>query len=289
MGNKKLCKCGCGQEIENRKSHGKIVMFIHGHNSRGYMKYKNIKKNKHLGYVFGVLCGDGCITNSRHIQLGVCDKDFAEAFQRAVYKMFGFTPNINSYFRKTNFLESGCLVYRVCFNSKELADLYENKFKYYAEKYSRSFIRGFMDSEGSITLRRNNRVSIRAHNTDCDLLLFIKELLKKNKIDCSIRRVGKLKSGKTYFRIHIYNIVEFKNKIGFSISRKQTRLDKVTKNSKRIRHYSLNDYKKVLDLRNNNLTFQEISNITNVNRRVAINWCLLRSRPRLVKFIERET
>jgi intein-encoded DNA endonuclease-like protein len=95
------------------------------------------------------------------------------------------------------------------------------------------FIRGFFDSEGTVSAKK---YTIRAYNTDFNIIKFVEKLLLKIGITPSDKyypRIPKTCGGKglrPVYSICIYNKKNFrifKKLVGFSIKRKRDALDRI--------------------------------------------------------------
>jgi len=217
------------------------------YNGRYIPSVEYLKPSEELAYVIGVKLGDGYTTKRRRIIKGysyvviglkVKDREFAEEFGLCIAKVLERQPVKPKY---SNSLRR----YVVRVSSKTLYELLKkpvdlNKLKKYIEHRERcmaTFLRGFVDSEGHVSKRGYIYIS----NTDYGLLEYIKDLLKRLGIGSTgpwpLRRQGKTfydpKTMKRYthkkecYFIYIKkdsNINFYKN-IGFTIERKQKRLE----------------------------------------------------------------
>lgn len=206
----------------------------------------NLEPSKCLSYVVGVLVGDGCASKydkkgaQRHdIKLKVIDKEFAEEFSRCLASIMG---KANPYAvwsnKKDNFWHTA-----VC--SKELYYYYVNKgYSLCIEQYPAGFIKGFFDSEGSISCGKHgswNKVwYIQCSNNNINLLDTVKQLLSVLGIDSAMSLRGRkgfkiTRKEKTYYKNKdVYSLSipskhhhKFARLIGFTIKRKQDRLNEL--------------------------------------------------------------
>lgn len=190
-----------------------------------------------LAYVIGVLYGDGSVINEHgyhyDIELLVKDREFAEAFSRAMAKLLDkkyMEPEWSKPHKR----------WRVYYSSKAFHTWYRkqtlDRLKKYIEhdKYTVAHsVRGLYDSEGC-----NYRCKrIIFYNNDIKLLYYVKHLLKKYFGIIATgpylhTRAGSImeRNGETYKRrgntysIAIYkrqHVKRFLNEIRFSITRKQ--------------------------------------------------------------------
>lgn len=160
-----------------------------------------------LAYVLGVMLGDGSITSYKHgksisyvIHLSTIDKPFAETFISALKDiglktvLFYFYPS-----KKKNWSN----VYHVFANSKLFVEWYNSltleEIESLINGYEAEFIRGFYESEGSVSLNPGNRKSwvISISNRDRNLLKFVEKILVKMGFDFKFREF-KRKDGIDY-------------------------------------------------------------------------------------------
>lgn len=173
-------------------------------------------------YILGVLCGDGCI-NNKMAKLEIRkDKEFIEEFANCLKEVYGleFKPY---YYEKRNSFIVYAASEIVC---KDL--LGYGKFGTFEwnipkevlisnEKIKTNFLRGMFDSEGSV-----NKSVITMASANLKGLNSIKRMLKKVGIMNTITTRGK------YSYLYICGrekLKTFKEKIGFTIKRKQERLN----------------------------------------------------------------
>jgi intein-encoded DNA endonuclease-like protein len=217
------------------------------YNGRYIPSIEFLRPSKELAYVIGVKLGDGYTSRKKRaikgynnviIGLKVKDREFAAEFGRCLAKVLQKRPVKPKY---SNSLGR----YVISVASKTLYELLKkpvdlDKLKKYIEHCERcmvAFFRGFVDSEGSV----NKRGYVRISNTDYELLTYVKDLLKRLGIESTgpwpTRRQGKTfydhKKMKRYMHnkdeYYIYiragsNMNFYKN-IGFTIERKQRRLE----------------------------------------------------------------
>jgi len=238
----------------------KWIRGIHSpYNGRRYIpSIDYLRPSEELAYVIGVVAGDGfAVENSKKYKtsIGVRAKDweFVEEFAKCIAKVLGREPP------KPKITMKGLFEVRV--GSKTLYELLKkpidiDRIRQYIEhciKCICSFLRGFFDSEGGIY----GNGEIRVFNTDKSLLEYIKELLHRLGIKTTgpklYSRVGKHiknpETGKTHFaRKDVYYLyipaesrLKFYELIGFTIKRKQQRLEEYL-----IRHGLLKKREEVL-------------------------------------------
>jgi len=194
------------------------------------IKTFTIKDKISLAYVLGVLKGDGCLANRKRshyfIDLQVKDKDFAKNFAEALSKVLNENVTFKTLRRST---------IRGIFDGYEVCKGHKGFYLWYKRHESNTisiieslgpraislFLRGFFDSEGS---PQKCTASIRLYNKDIPLLESIQRLLLKYfQIPSKI-----LSYSHTHPFLVIYGWRSFKHfseHIGFSIERKQKRLN----------------------------------------------------------------
>jgi len=194
-----------------------------------------------LAYILGVIEGDGCLCKAKRrsipgknydyiLTLGVTDKDFADYFSKILTKWSSFKP----YMAKRPPRELGTKdVYIVRLRSK---DTYEFLFNYDLNTLFKSnkkikcmFLRGFYDSEGHVTKNIVGR-SIVVGVVNLKIMKLVRKLFKSMNIKISDLKSRKLEGFQRYYYFNISStkaLELFRDKIGFSIMRKQERLTNV--------------------------------------------------------------
>ena len=192
-----------------------------------------------LGYILGVIGGDGYVIVKRtkgRIGLEVKDQDFAQHFHNQLAQWSGLKFSLG--FNQNKKLYTTILYSLRAARFLKDFDIYnlinaDNKIK-------ANFLRGLFDSEGCVqaynlrTLRKATRF-ISFHNSDEKLVFFVKTLLESlgirvQNID-KIIGSGFIKHG-VYFRLRVggkQNLKMFKDEIGFSIKRKNKKLEELLK------------------------------------------------------------
>jgi intein-encoded DNA endonuclease-like protein len=184
-----------------------------------------------LGYILGVIYGDGCISvKQRRVILSAVDYDFVLTFRKALEKWGGFRTKFYSRKIKTDsIIKNRKLQWVAYIDSLEAAKFLKNfdinNLLIPHKKIRYAFLRGFFDSEGSID--KDN--TILAYNTNKKLVYFAQKLLNSVKITSRIKSYKvKNMNGKEidYYHLKIDkdDRLDFFNKIGFSIERKQCKL-----------------------------------------------------------------
>jgi intein-encoded DNA endonuclease-like protein len=250
---------GIVEEVRRRygvrisKSH--ISYWIRGmhspYNGRRIPSIELLKPSEELAYVIGAVLGDGyahmrrrTIKGYNHVWIGLKarDREFVEEFGRCLAKALN-RRQIRPRYRRS----SGRYVVEA--KSKTLYELLRkpvdlDRLKPYIEHSERcvaAFLRGFADSEGSV----DKRSYIRIYNTNVELLTYVKALLKRLNIESwgpklQTRRgtvIRDPRTGKQYMTkkdcFYIYvrarSIMNFYRHVGFTIGRKQRRLEEYIK------------------------------------------------------------
>jgi len=242
------------------------------------------KLNNNLAYIIGVIYGDGytCYIPKSHnyfIGLEVIDKDFALKFKKELEKWTNRNIYFGKHYRKythttqyENKFNNSSISYKVVLNSKEAtAFIKMNKTRILKEiKESNdnnlkiSFLRGFIDSEGSISGHY-----IKIANKNKDILIDVQTMLSSIGIN-NARLYKHCKNGYEGYDLVFWGKSKFKTfikKIGFTIKRKQTKLKerieykrKPTKKTVKIN----NLIPEMIRLRNKGTSYEKISEVLNV-------------------------
>ncbi|MBI2498889.1 hypothetical protein HYV88_01455 [Candidatus Woesearchaeota archaeon] len=243
-------------------------------------------------YILGVLCGDGYIRihnsgNGFLVGLDVCDEDFADEFRRCLKEVYGLLPSKKKReLEFTNFSLNPKPRYVINLTSKLVVkDLlqYSKSFKTkeweVPEKILRSsskvksaFLRGFFDSEGSISLKKPYGVYLSVCSGNETPLLKIKEVLKNDfNIDLSVvysKSVTRLKSS------GYKNVKTFYENINFTIKRKRDKLGTglLTYKRKGVRRYSPEFKMKALELLDKHKDPHIVASLLGINSANIYDW-----------------
>ena len=125
----------------------------------------------HLSYVIGVLLGDACVYRSHHnhlhpitnkpteiytIELSVKDKKFAETFAKRLDIVL-HRPEC----RRWHIYQTKKEFWRVCVRSSSFGKWWktidQETINYYALKSPSDFLMGLYDSEGNLSMHKNNK------------------------------------------------------------------------------------------------------------------------------------
>jgi intein-encoded DNA endonuclease-like protein len=221
------------------------------YNGRRIPSLELLKPSEELAYVIGVKVGDGYTYRRRRtikgyndvwIGLNAKDKEFVEEFARCLAKVLN-RREIRPRYKRS----SGRYVVEV--ESKTLYELLKKpvdleRLKRYIEHCEgcvAAFISGFADSEGCV----EKSGYIRIYNTDLRLLTYVKDLLRRLGIESTgptlrTRRgtvIHNPRTGKQYLTNEDYYYIyirassntSFYRYVGFTIRRKQRRLEEYIK------------------------------------------------------------
>jgi intein-encoded DNA endonuclease-like protein len=232
------------------KSH--ISYWTHGlhspYNGRRYLPLTDsLRPCEELAYIIGAKLGDGYAYKRGHairsyndviIGLKVKDREFAEEFGRSLAKVLGrqpIRPRYNKSSERYVVEAKSQTLYELLKKPVDLDRL--KKYIEHCERCMAAFLRGFADSEGYVDKKGYIEIS----NTGYELLTYVKDLLKRFGIE-STGPWPRRQQGKTFYDpkkmkrytckkecYYIYitagsNINFYKN-IGFTIERKQKRLE----------------------------------------------------------------
>lgn len=212
-----------------------------GAKPNGNYKIPNLEASKELCYILGAIYGDGSIPrNTGKVRLEAKDKEFVQEFSRCLSSVL---KRVNKY--PVWQRDDGRFV--TCAHSLILHSFLSGsieKQKELIEKFPSEFIRGFFDSEGSVSFyevkgRTYYERRIVVANSELSILEFLQELLMRLSIQSLIREQCKAgvekvikgirtKTTKPLFTLTINrgeSLLRYYELIGFTIKRKQERLD----------------------------------------------------------------
>lgn len=243
-----------------------------GVKSRRLNYSKKINENK--AYLLGMIVGDGYIT-SKVVGMSAVDKEFTQKVCDVLNEEYytRFKPIRNSY----------CNQWQIETKRKDIKENLMHFLKGHktfdwnvpkiikksSKKIIISYLRGLTDSEGSVS-----KDMIRLAIAKEDSIKEIQELLLKLDIQ------SKIYKGAGCYDIAITNYESKKNfmdKIGFTITRKKTKLIETLTNQKN--KHTRKDYEKVLELRKQGLGYDRISHVTNIHRSTIQGWTTLNKVP----------
>ncbi len=208
------------------------------------LKTKKLPENakilsEKLAYILGVIYGDGHVSvRQRRVILGATDEDFVLNFKAKIEKWSGFKARFFTRKQKDDHYIKGRKIQYISYIDSVEASKFLNKFDLNNVIKSNkiiksSFIKGFFDSEGTVRriCNKSNKLGLGCFNTSYSLISFMKEILSSLSIESKIykRKYRVLnKDLKNYYALYIYkkeSILKFYSSIGFSINRKQQRLE----------------------------------------------------------------
>jgi intein-encoded DNA endonuclease-like protein len=216
------------------------------YNGRRIPLLELLEPSEDLGYVIGVRLGDGYTyekSRSYVIGLKAKDKEFVEEFGRRLGNILGRRPIRPWKDTKT---------YTVKAASKTLYELLRKpvdlkrirKYVEHCKKCTAAFLRGLFDSEGCVS--KNGYIYL--HNTNYELLVYAQRLLRRFGIE-STGPWPSTKKGTTkyirgkryktnedcyYIYIRAESLPKFYRFIGFTIRRKQKRLEEYLRRTGKI-------------------------------------------------------
>lgn len=145
--------------------------------------HPNLEFSENIAYIIGILKGDGWVNKNKwnyRICLSAIEANFVESFAKSL-KRIGMNPMIN--LRKLpnpNHRDQYCLEA----NSKEFYNWYKdltlNKIRVLINgntEYAIAFLRGFYESEGSISKASKKSWRLAIYNSDKELIEFVKQLI----------------------------------------------------------------------------------------------------------------
>ena len=225
------------QGVTLRKSH--VSEWINGkHRPYGYVREFDAKPCPELAYVIGVKMGDASTSVGRNnynymIKLRVTDKDFAEEFSRCLSEILKRDSPRVKWHEKTHAWHtelSSILLYNLLQQDlKRLLPIIRH-----CRRCEGAFLRGFFDSEGSISGRQ-----LTVSNRDLDKLQVVRDLLGglgimttgphlKGERGGLVSIKGKLyhvNKNQYYVYVRAESLPAFRDRVGFTINRKKTSLD----------------------------------------------------------------
>lgn len=226
------------EERGTRLSKSHISEWLSGkHKPFGYVRQFEASPSAELAYVVGVKMGDASISKNKNhdymVKLRVTDKDFAGEFSRCLSVLLHRSPPNVRWDKKTeswHVQASSLLLFNLLNkNVEELAPVITH-----CNQCEAAFLRGFFDPEGSVY-----RSSLKVSNGDLDKLLLVCSLLNALGIQSTGPHLSQEKGGMKmikgrmcninkdsyYVYVRAGSVGKFRERIGFSIFRKQARLD----------------------------------------------------------------
>jgi intein-encoded DNA endonuclease-like protein len=220
------------------------------YNGRRIPSLELLKTSEDLGYVIGVILGDGYSGERSHghiIGLRAKDKEFVEEFGRCLGNVLGREP-IRPKFREDvgkYYVEAvSRTLYELLRRPIDLKRI--KKYVEHCKKCTAAFLRGLFDSEGHVS----KRGCIILYNSNYEALAYAQRLLRRFGIESTgpwlHKRKGTTihdhKTGKHYkankdcyyLYIRAESLLKFYRNIGFTIRRKQKRLEEYLRRTGKI-------------------------------------------------------
>ncbi|MHA1853765.1 MAG: LAGLIDADG family homing endonuclease [Candidatus Heimdallarchaeaceae archaeon] len=194
---------------------------------KNVLKDDKKKLTKEVAFVLGAIYGDGNFARDNQIKLVSIDREYVEAFKKAIEKWTGmnaskivcyereFKPQFNCWFSSRSVCEF--------LSGIDLNDLISSN-----EDIKCAFLRSFFDSEGHVAKKYRQICVI---NTNLKLIKLTKKLLSSLGIRTTpilIQKGNGFNKKAVLFRLHLKmsptNVRLFKEKVNFTIERKRQRL-----------------------------------------------------------------
>lgn len=231
--------------------------------------------NPELSYVLGAWLGDR--TSPSKLGISVKDKDFAVKFHSCLEKILN---------RKIKVYGDMFFVQRIDKNFAEwVKDKDIKEIKYFIESGGESaitnFLCGFFDAEGTV-IKKYTKVT----QKDKKILEVCKELLIKLNISSSLFKENRKNENESYYVLRIEKLssmINFYNKVGFSILRKKDKLRNIIKTKLKNHPSSLEKYNKFLFMKQEGLSIPLIAKELEISEQTAYNWKGERILPILAK------
>lgn len=180
-----------------------------------------------LGYIIGVLYGDGCISKTKQFSLTVKDLDFSNRMKESLSQFNIFPKTHTQYISKKNY-------YNIKFRRNKLIEILSNIAPEDLNIRQRiQFLNAMFDSEGCVRDPANCKTpDIRLAISNQKLIKFISKELNTYSITHTITTRPPQKQGYKkmfHLRIGTSNAKKFSKIYTFSIKRKQDRLDDIVR------------------------------------------------------------
>jgi intein-encoded DNA endonuclease-like protein len=225
--------------------HTTVIKYMRKYGIPRRLKYRcrqvPIRIDKHLAYVYGALCGDASLvkdhrTGKYYVSLTCKDGDFAENFAHHLtialarsYNPVRARAAKRGYYRVQAYVPITVIPFVEKYPVGEKKWRVPNFVREGGDEIVSSFLCGFADAEGSVCHYTNNNIGyVELCSTNKQGLKQAKFLLQKLGLTH-----GQLPIYDTTLRIHARLDLElFRDKIGFSIRRKQRKLVRLLKGYK---------------------------------------------------------
>jgi len=234
----KLCECGCGKPVKRR--------FVHGHN---HVKQVHLEPSRELAYILGCLEGDGWVTLGKNhftITLTAKDKDFVDAFSKNLMSI-GLAPRIG----KVRGGYKNWKYYHVYAYSRKFAKWFKSLSFEDIEQFLetdgliKSFLKGYFDSDGSVTSSGGGQTQVRMAGTDLSLIAFVHKLLSKIGLSSVLFTQNKhTGAGKQIYNLFLSKsqAIRFGEEVGTEIKRKRQVFERISTLRKRLWTRSEEDF-----------------------------------------------
>ncbi len=239
---------------DNKKKGSKIggEVLSKKYKKRGKLNYFN----RDLGYILGVLFGDGSAVDLGKrgcIELRTINKSFALAFYNSILNYTNEKPkyhirNYTKHFKKENRTYENVIYHEVFFNSvyftRNIINLFGKtntkewrinikQFASFGEEFILSFIKGMFDSDGCFHFKKrlnHYKAYLEFSSTNKRGIETFQLLLKNLNLSFNLNKI--FRSGFYEYRLRttkISTIIDFYRKVGFSVDYKQNRLQEYIK------------------------------------------------------------
>lgn len=202
-----------------------------------YMNFPNLDPSQELSYLLGAVYSDGSAfsykgnrqSRTYEIWLRVKDEDFAIEFNRCMCRILRKRKKAPYPVSKTKdgfYIAKGYSKLLVEFLNQPI-----DQHKEIINAYPSFFVRGFADGDGGVAIKDRDpwkEVLVQFTNSSKPFLLYLKQLLSNKFGINSDVEIHSEKEGRKYFRLRIgrhTEILRYYKHIGFTIRRKQQRLE----------------------------------------------------------------
>lgn len=258
--NRKFCSFECGVKNKDYKN-SMVGKWRKDKNSKAYKRWRKVMMNrkrknviplekfkltKDFSFCLGAYYGDGwSIKRLRNynVFLASTDKDFIDYYKKCFLKWSGL--KLHDYVRFYNYGKGRIFYASIsCHELKHFVNFKLKKLYDAPNTVKAAFVKGIADGEGSIYRRKRGQGgSLTIHNTDLKLIKLCKRLMQDLEIESKYYIIKAEGFKGHYYGRDIFsykkqyvlclrrkeNLIKFNNKIGFSIGRKQGKLDEVVK------------------------------------------------------------
>jgi intein-encoded DNA endonuclease-like protein len=193
------------------------------YNGRRIPSLELLEPSEDLGYVIGVRLGDGYTCEEGYdyiIGLKAKDKKFVEEFGKCLGNVLGRRPIRPWKVAGKYVAETKCkTLYELLRKPVDFKRI--KKYIEHCKKCTAAFLRGLFDSEGCVS----KEGYIYLYNTNYVLLVYAQRLLRRFGIESTGPWLLKTSEDYYYIYIRAESLLKFYRHIGFTIRRKQKRLE----------------------------------------------------------------